>query len=543
MRSINDMFGQSKNRGQGVLKEAPKGSRWGDGVEGRTVSIEDATLYVFKAWMEREDWKTPPLHHVNWRERRRQWDEEGVRDEDQIRMEGELVVSMLRKLPVFVLKGLGAYYSATQLKYATGTNAHVVDLYRYLRDSKRKGGREKEEGEEDAEGFMLEESLSIGGRPEAVAPDPGLLRAIGYEGPLLAGVASDQGGAGAVAIGTASGPRPLAVRFGELCRADRAPSDLAKVVVRAAVSEGLAIEEAMNRAVCQFEAAGGDHFALRRRFVQILADAINDAPSLPAPEESAEGFGERREGATPQGFEGDTLGRGRSTSGKTAGEEETEWGGDEESGEAYEDESEEDDREIDLEEGDELGPRWLSEKEGRDTYGGVPTQGLGDMGRGFWEDFQIPEEAVMMQTSFDEQLAEKYASKNNLWKLSVLSKFLPVTIPFNTPAEEVFFAEGFVRGAIPGFVEHGRSLSVQALHVANGAPVEATDHATNAQLRSMVWARRGESGLVEGNDDGLFNDEERAVKRGLMRDKDLLGDRAELEVSIAGIEYKRQRKE
>ena len=201
-------------------------------------------------------------------------------------------------------------------------------------------------------------------------------------------------------------------------------------------------------------------------------------------------------------------------------------------------------RVIDLEAGDdEMGPRWLYEKEGRETYGAVPVQGLGDMGRGFWEDFDIPDEAVMMQINFDADLAEKYASKNNLWKVSVLSKFLPVTIPFNTPAEEVFFAEGFVRAAIHGLQDHGRSLTMHALHVSNGAPLELTDHATSEQLRRLVWKRRRESGPEEGGDGGLLDEGERACKRGLQRDKDLLAERAGLEVGIAQLEFKRRKQE
>jgi hypothetical protein len=40
--------------------------------------------------------------------------------------------------------------------------------------------------------------------------------------------------------------------------------------------------------------------------------------------------------------------------------------------------------------------------------------------------------------------------KNSLWKFSVLSRFLPVTIPVYKPSHEVLFAEDLVRLAIPG---------------------------------------------------------------------------------------------
>lgn len=528
-------------------------------MEGRTVSLEDATLYVFKAWVDSKEWKVPPLHLFNWVERRRQWEEEGVWKADQERMEAELVAGMIRKLPVFVLKGLGAYYSATQLKYATGTSSHVVDLYRYLRDSKRKGGREKEAEEADEDsGFDLGGNLPMGGAGTGGAPDPSLLRAIGFEVPAQLGGPSGEGpSSGAVTVRSVSGGRQLGVHFGELCSHEREPQELARVVVRAALSEGLAVEEAMNRAVYQYEAAGGDHLALRRNFVSILADTLNDAPALP----SAAGMPERTDDQGRSAAQGLGPGSSSESGGKGVAadkafeegvsmdevDEETEkWGEEEEGeGEGAEGESDEDEsRDIDLEADDEgMGPRWLYEKEGRETYGPIPVQGLGDMGRGFWEDFDIPDEAVMMQTNFDAKLAEKYASKNNLWKASVLSKFLPVTIPFSTPAEEVFFSEGFVRAAIPGIQDHGRSLSVQALHVSEGAPLESTDHATSEQLRRLVWRRRRESGPEEIGDDALQDDDERACKRGLLRDKDLLAERAQLEVSIAGLEYKRQKRE
>ena len=527
VRNIHELFTKGKTRGQGVLNEAPAGSEWGSGAEGRTVALEDATLYVFKARMEQEQWTSPPLHHVDWGSQRKKWSEEGIGEAAQGEMEVELVAGMLRKLPVFVLKGLGAYYSATQLKYATGTNSHVQSLYRFIRDSKRLGGREKEKDEPESESFVLEGAPSLGGRPSGALPDPNLLRAIGYEGPLLSDRApTGEGSSGSGVLTVATAAPELAVKPGELCATGRAPGDLAKVVVRAALCEELAMEESMNRAVFQCEAAGGDHFALRRSFIRILADALQGAAPGPATE-----AGERSEPGPGFGVLAEREGTGEGASAEREGV-----GGEEE--------EEDDAASVDLEaDCDEMLPRFLVEEEGRAVYGPVPIWGLGDMGRGYWQDFEIPDEVVMIQTTFDPELAEKNLARNNLWKASTLSKILPVTVPFNTPAEEVFFSEALIRTAFSGLQEPGRSLSIQAMHVADGAPIEATDHATSEQLARVAWRYRSDaqSGADEGA--GMLTKEEREWKRKRLEDRALLGERAELEIAAAAIDFKRRKKE
>jgi hypothetical protein len=84
-------------------------------------------------------------------------------------------------------------------------------------------------------------------------------------------------------------------------------------------------------------------------------------------------------------------------------------------------------------------------------------------------------------------------SKNSLWKFSVFSRFLPVTILVYKPSHEVFFGEDLVRLAIFGVQQSGRSLAVAGLHVSFGAPEEATDTATSFQAERMVhrfWQAR-----------------------------------------------------
>lgn len=509
------------------MNEAPADSRWGTGQEGRTVSLEDATLYVLNARMVQEEWTAPPLHVIDWKQQRKQWSKEGLSEAAQQEMEVETVAEVLRKLPVFVLEGLGPYYSATQLKYATGTNSHVLTLYRFIRDAKRLGGRDREKGEPEFDGFELKGSLPLAGRPTGARPDPNLLRAIGYEGPLLDGGAASAASGSSGAITVAAAAPELVVQPGDIFGTRRAPEELAKVVVRTALWKELPLEETMQRAVYQCEATGGAHLELRRSFIRILANTLNGADPLAATRREEEGG---RKASEPK--KGEESGKSGSAEKEEADD-----------GEGLEDyESEDDAGSVDLEEDDdEMLPRFLSEKEGRDTYGPVPVWGLGDMGRGFWQDFEIPDELVMIQTNYDLELAEKFLARNMVWKASMVSKILPVTIQFTTPAEEVFFAEAVIRTAFPGLQEHGRSLHMQALQVANGAPIEATDHGTSEQLARMAWRRREER-ETEPDDGLMLTEAEREWKRKRLEDQALLGERAEYEIAAAAIDYKRQKR-
>ncbi|GAQ89159.1 histone H3 [Klebsormidium nitens] len=431
LRNIHELFLKgTARRGQGVLNGAPADSRWGAGQEGRTAFLEDAILYVLNARMEQEEWVSPPLHVIDWKTQRKQWSNEGLSEAAHQEMEVETVVAMLRKLPVFVLEGLGPYYSATQLKYATGTNSHVLTLYRFTRDAKRLGGRDREKGEPEFDGFELKGGLPLAGKAD----------------------------------GRAAGPQPAS---GDWVRSRGTPRK------------------------------AGETQASRRK------------------EKRAQKSGSLEEEEADDG-EGDNGERLESD---------------------YE--SEDDAKSVDLEaDDDEMVPRFLNKKEGRDTYGPVPVRGLGDMGRGFWQDFEIPDELVMLQTNYNPELAEKFLARNNLWKASMVSRILPVVVQFNTPAEEVFFAEAVIRTAFPGLQDHGRSLHMQALQVANGAPLEATDHGTSEQLARIAWRRREERDTSETDNGLMLTEAEREWKRKRLEDQALLGERAEHEIAAAAIDYK-----
>jgi hypothetical protein len=138
------MFGNREGRGHGVAREPEPDSKW-KGVEGRTIPIKDATLWVFNEWVERNKLAERPIK--NWEQQRKIWTDEGADEELQIKSEAETVAEMVSWLPVFVLKNLGTYYSRKMLQYATGTNAHATELYRWLRDHQLQGRTEKEVGE------------------------------------------------------------------------------------------------------------------------------------------------------------------------------------------------------------------------------------------------------------------------------------------------------------------------------------------------------------------------------------------------------------
>ena len=335
---INDLFGSQKGRGHGVLREAPPDTRF-KGLEGKTVSLEDATVYVFNEWCVKQEWVSASIAKKSWKQLREEWKGEGLGETEQLRREGEAMQQMLRGLPVFVFKGLpGAYYSETQLKYATGLSAHPFRLYQMMRDAKRgEGPGQAEEGEgggdwgalgdreDPLEGFVAEEE----GEGEGVGVG-GLIKAIGYG----AAAAAEEGG---MAVSSSSGglKEVLKVGLGDLCAADRTPDNFAKVVVRSAVSLGLSVEGSMRRALWQYEAVGKDSLALRREFLAILAEAANHPPELTEPQAAS--------GEATQGGEG--KGAGAEFGEGTVGEEEEE----EVEEEEEEEEGSEDEGSVDLE--------------------------------------------------------------------------------------------------------------------------------------------------------------------------------------------------
>jgi hypothetical protein len=145
VKNLNNLFGDREGRGHGVVRKPEPDSKWGREVEGRTIPLENATIWVFNEWIDRNKLAERPIK--NWEQQRKIWASEGADEELQFKSEAEMVVEMVTSLPIFVLKNLGTYYSANMLMYATETNAQPTNLYRWLRDHRLKGRTDREAGE------------------------------------------------------------------------------------------------------------------------------------------------------------------------------------------------------------------------------------------------------------------------------------------------------------------------------------------------------------------------------------------------------------
>jgi hypothetical protein len=71
----------------------------------------------------------------------------------------------------------------------------------------------------------------------------------------------------------------LSEGFGELLVSKRSSTAIADLVICAAIKHNLPIYESMERAVAQYEAVGGDHLALRRTFIKLVADSADQTPA------------------------------------------------------------------------------------------------------------------------------------------------------------------------------------------------------------------------------------------------------------------------
>jgi hypothetical protein len=352
--------------------------------------------------------------------------------------------------------------------YATGTNAHPTDLYRWLRDHQLKGRTDREAGEA-RRGSKPEPA----GAANTAAPGPGGLavvqvppRGAKLDRYLLGALGISEGALEGSSYGGSELVSSLSEGFGELSVSERSSSAVANLVICGAVKHNLPICESMERDVAQYEAVGCDHLALRRTFIKLVAESAARTPQMEAEDEFESADSDRTEtdGSEEEGPE-----------------EKCELGG-----ESWES-ANEGDAEIDLDKyKDEIEycKGMLEEESGRDMSGPCPIPSLGEISK-MWD--HIPGEAVMLAPKYEHLDPDKAAeSKNSLWKFGVLSRFLPVTIPVPKPSHEVFFAEDLVRAAIPGVQQSGRSLAVAGLHVSFGTPLEATDTATSYQLQRMV---------------------------------------------------------
>jgi hypothetical protein len=107
VKNLNNLFGDREGRGHGMVRKPKPDSKWGRGVEGRTISVEDATLRAFNEWIDRNKLAERPIK--NWEQQRKIWASEGADEELQIKSKAEVVAEMVSSLPVFVFKNLGTY--------------------------------------------------------------------------------------------------------------------------------------------------------------------------------------------------------------------------------------------------------------------------------------------------------------------------------------------------------------------------------------------------------------------------------------------------
>jgi hypothetical protein len=85
---------------------------------------------------------------------------------------------------------------------------------------------------------------------------------------------------------------------------ERSSTAIADLVICAAIKHNLTIYESMERAVAQYEAVGGDHLALRRTFIKLVADTVDRTPAQTPhikPEEKFESAERRRSGRKKRG--------------------------------------------------------------------------------------------------------------------------------------------------------------------------------------------------------------------------------------------------
>jgi hypothetical protein len=145
----------------------------------------------------------------------------------------------------------------------------------------------------------------------------------------------------------------------------------------------------MERAVAQYEAVGGDHLALRRTFIKLVADSA-DRTTAQTPQIKPE---EKFESADSERTETDG-------SKEEGPEEECELGG-----ESWESADVEGDVEIDLDldkysNDIDYCKGLLEEESGRDMGGSCPIPSLWKISK-MWDHFSIPGEAVMLAQKYE----------------------------------------------------------------------------------------------------------------------------------------------
>jgi hypothetical protein len=97
VKNLNNLFGDREGRDFGVVRKPKPDSKWGRGVEGRTIPVEDATLWAFNEWIDQNKLAKRPIK--NWEQQRKIWASEGADEELQIKSEAKMVANWLAAFP------------------------------------------------------------------------------------------------------------------------------------------------------------------------------------------------------------------------------------------------------------------------------------------------------------------------------------------------------------------------------------------------------------------------------------------------------------
>jgi hypothetical protein len=68
-KAIWDLFGDTPERGNKRLADGDGARGWG--FKGRTLDVEDATLYVLSSWHDKQDFKVATLWQRTWKRQKR----------------------------------------------------------------------------------------------------------------------------------------------------------------------------------------------------------------------------------------------------------------------------------------------------------------------------------------------------------------------------------------------------------------------------------------------------------------------------------------
>ena len=177
-KSIGDLMGPQLGRGHDCLRNPP-GCTGDVKVALRTLSVEDATLYILDAYAQQQSAALQGQSSEpgaggssvngeeaggalpsNWTEQLAQWESEGMEERAQFERMGATIARCLGGLTVFVMRNGGHYVATTHLKYVLGLEKKPYELFRILREHNRASGRPMEAKGEDVDWNKFNEQLN-----------------------------------------------------------------------------------------------------------------------------------------------------------------------------------------------------------------------------------------------------------------------------------------------------------------------------------------------------------------------------------------------